>query len=75
MRRIYGIAEPLRREMEMLHCSEGNVHTGYRFEDGVGLDILRGTDCKIDVDDIWKSREMARGEEYSEVMEKLMLRN
>lgn len=74
MRRIYGIAEPVRRGMELFHCAEGARHTGYQMEDGIGMDILRGTDTKLDVSDIWNTREMTRGGEYQDVMANKMLR-
>lgn len=74
MRRIYGVAEPVRRGMELSLCREGARHTGFGMEDGIGSDILRGTDCSLDVKDIWSGREMARGGGYQETMEKRMRR-
>lgn len=40
-------------------------------ESGIGSDILMGTDMKLDVEDIWTNKEMARGGEYHEVMQKM----
>lgn len=51
MRRIYGLGEPLRRGME-LHCAS----LGWRpavMGPPVGLDVLRGTDTTLSVEDIY----------------------
>lgn len=43
-------------------------------ERGVGMDILLGTDTKLEVEDIWTGSELGRGGEYREAMEKKMVR-
>lgn len=60
--------------MEMSICREGSRHTGLGMEEGIGMDILRGTDCSLDVKDIWNGREMTRGGGFQEIMEKRMRR-
>lgn len=53
MRRVYGLAEPVRRGME-LHIVQQGARPAL-MGSPVGLDILNNTDLKLDVDDVFRS--------------------
>ena len=50
MRRIYGPAEPIRREMELSLCQDA-------FGRGIGYDVLRGTDGSLSEVDFMRQDE------------------
>lgn len=56
MGRIYGPAEPIRREMELMICSQGGRFTGAK-ETLVGQEILNGTDTTLSEEDIFHTTE------------------
>lgn len=53
-------------------CGQGRRHTGYGEEEGVGVDVLRGTDTTVSVEDVFTGRETQVGGTYLETVEARM---
>jgi proteasome maturation protein len=61
LRRTFGISEPIRRGMELKIVKEGEWRPavlGGGLERGIHEDILRGTDCSLSWEDVFKGDEM-----------------
>ncbi|CZT42366.1 related to 20S proteasome maturation factor [Rhynchosporium secalis] len=75
LRRTFGIAEPIRRGMELKVVREGEWRPaclGGGSERGVHEDILRGMDCDVNWEDVFKGDEMGRMEFHDEVERKVL---
>ncbi|KAE8443497.1 hypothetical protein EG329_001809 [Mollisiaceae sp. DMI_Dod_QoI] len=73
LRRTFGISEPIRRGMELKITREGEWRPaviGGGLERGVHEDILRGTDCSIQWEDIFKGDEMRNVPGFHEEVER-----
>jgi proteasome maturation protein len=67
LRRAYGLAEPIRREMELKIVREGSWRPAVLGgSDRVHEDILQGRDADVEWEDVFRTREelqMGEGEE------------
>jgi len=60
LRRTFGMAEPIRRQMELKIVKEGEwkpMCLGGGVRKGVHEEILRGTDCDIEWEDVFVQEE------------------
>ena len=70
LRRNFGIAEPVRREMEMKICREGEWRPAcLGGSAGVGGDILAGRDAELSWEDVYKGDETREGTDFHSEME------
>lgn len=70
LRRNFGIAEPVRRGMEMKICREGEWRPNcLGGSAGVGGDILAGRDAELNWEDVYKGDETREGTSFHSEME------
>jgi len=72
LRRTFGIAEPIRRGMELKIAREGEWRPACLGNSGPGLheEILRGTDTGITWEDVFKGDEMRSVPGFHEEVER-----
>ena len=72
LRRQFGIAEPVRREMELKICREGEWRPGcLGGSASVGEDILRGRDADVAWEDVYRGDEGREGAAEGEMQAEL----
>ncbi|MCJ1477714.1 hypothetical protein MMC13_006387 [Lambiella insularis] len=70
LRRTYGIAEPVRRGMEMKICREGEWRASVLGGSaGVSGDVLEGRDERVEWEDVFKGDETREGVDFHSEME------